>query len=226
MTKRRKAVEKRRFWTAEEDAVVRELFPHTKTADVGRKIDRTERSVYIRAVKKLGIHKTEEYLASPAACRLRRGDNVGVAYRFKKGQAPPNKGLRRPGWGPGRMKETQFKKGQVSKRWDPELYTVGALRINTDGYVEMKVREGRRAWDAFHVILWEDANGPVPPGYALAFRDHDRLNVDLPNLELISRADLCRRNSIHNLPAEIKGVIHVLGQLNRRIREKQDRRSA
>src|SRR3954468_22797336 len=110
MTKRRKALEKRRYWTAQDDAQMRELYPHLSTADVARRINRTVPSVYARA-DKLDLAKSAEYLASPAACRLRRGDNVGAEFRFKKGQTPQNKGLRRPGWGPGRMKETQFKKG-------------------------------------------------------------------------------------------------------------------
>lgn len=219
----------RRFWTVREIALVRELYPHKPTAEIAQQLDRTIEKVYARAAK-LGLRKTAEYLASPDACRLRRGDNVGTAFRFGRGHVPANKGLRRPGYAPGRMKETQFKKGQISPRWDPELYCIGALRINTDGYVDMKVcnAPGALAWRALHVMLWEDAHGPVPPGYALYFKDRDKLNVDVPNLELISRADLCRRNSVHNLPPELKGAITALGALKRRIRrsEKQDRRSA
>jgi hypothetical protein len=77
---------------------------------------------------------------------------------------------------------------------------------------------------ALHVILWEDANGPVPPGFALCFKDRDKLNVELANLELISRADLCRRNSIHTLPPAIKGAITALGALKRRIRREERER--
>jgi hypothetical protein len=215
----------RRFWTERDEAVLRESYPDTPTAGLAERLGRSLSTVYQHA-RKLGLHKSEEYLASPAACRLRRGDNIGAAFRYKKGDAPFNKGLRRPGWGPGRMKETQFKKGGVSARWAPELYLVGTLRLNADGYVDMKVREGLRAWRAFHVVLWEDLNGPVPRGHTLCFKDRDRLNIDIANLELVSRADLCRRNSVHNLPPEIKGAIHLLGQLKRRLREKQDRRSA
>lgn len=213
-------------WSADDDARMRELYPHASTVDVARQLGRTVAAVYGRAAN-CGLHKSAEYLASPAACRLRRGGNVGVGTRFQPGHPPANKGLRRPGWGPGRMKETQFKKGQISKRWDSELYTIGALRLNADGYVDMKVHDGPRGWRAFHVILWEDVNGPVPPGYTLCFKDRDKLNVDVANLELVSRADLCRRNSIHNLPPEIRGAVTMLGALKRRIRrEEQDRRSA
>jgi HNH endonuclease len=214
-----------RPWTARETAMVRELYPRTSTAEVARRLGRTVEAVY-NCAHDLGLRKTPEYLASPDACRLRRGDNVGAAYRFPKGHVPANKGLRRPGYGPGRMKETQFKKGNVSKRWDPELYCIGGLRINANGYVDMKVckARGALAWRALHVLLWEDEHGPVPPGYTLCFKDRDKLNVGLDNLELISRADLCRRNSIHNLPPEIKGAITVLGALKRRVRREEQNR--
>ena len=124
------------------------------------------------------------------------------------------------------MKETQFKKGHFPANRDRDFYVLGALRMNTDGYIDMRVsfEHGALGWKALHTILWEDANGPVPRGHALFFKDRDKLNVDLENLELISRADLCRRNSIHNLPPKLKRAINMLGALKRRIRrEEQDR---
>ena len=199
---------------------MRERYPNTRTDRLAEELGRRVSTVYQHAIG-MGLRKTPEYLASPDASRLRRDCTCGIPYRFKKGQIPPNKGLRRPGWGPGRMKQTQFKKGHVSAN----RRELGELRLNADGYVDMKVseRKGARAWKAFHVVLWEDAHGPVPPGHAVVFKDRDTLNIDLPNLELLSRAQLMVRNSIHNLPPEIKSTIHVLGQLKRRIREKQDR---
>jgi hypothetical protein len=195
-----------------------------KTATVAIELGRTISSVQARATN-FALHKTPEYLASPDACRLRRGDNVGAAFRFKPGNVSHNKGIRRPGYAPGRMKETQFKKGQTP----PNKRELGELRINADGYIDMKVSEakGALAWRALHIEIWEDANGPLPPGHALVFKDRDCLNVELENLELITRSELMRRNTIHNLPPAIKGAITALGALKRRIRrEEQDRGSA
>ena len=90
----------------------------------------------------------------------------------------------------------------------------------------MKIKDGSRSWRALHVILWEDAHGRVPPGHCLRFRDGDSLNVDLDNIELITRAENMRRNTIHHLPAPLRNTIALLGTLNRSIREKQDRRPA
>jgi hypothetical protein len=218
----------RRLWTAQELVVVRELYPHRPTTEIAKRLGngRTTQKVHAIAAK-LGLHKSAEYASALAADTAAKLQVAGTRFRFPKGHPPANRGLRRPGYGPGRMKETQFKKGQISKRWDPELYAIGALRVNGDGYIDMKVcddKPGALAWRALHVILWEDANGPVPPGHALCFKDRDKLNVELPNLELITRADLCRRNSIHNLPPEIKGAITALGALKRRVRREEQNR--
>src|SRR5262245_45486941 len=118
----------KRLWEPEDDALMRARFPHEPTPRLAGALRRTVPSVYNRA-KKLGLTKSVEYLASPAACRLRRGDNVGAAFRFKKGQVPANKGLRRPGWHAGRMRETQFKKGQTGIRYMP----IGSTRL-VEGY--------------------------------------------------------------------------------------------
>jgi hypothetical protein len=42
------------------------------------------------------------------------------------------------------------------------------------------------------VIEWERLNGELPPGHALYFKDGNRLNTAVDNLELISRAELMR----------------------------------
>lgn len=217
-----------RRWTSNDDALMRDLYPHIASSEVVKRLDRSLCAVYARA-DKLGLNKTAEYLASPDACRLRRGDNVGARTRFKKGQVPPNKGLRRPGWGPGRMKETQFRKGERRGRANRVYKPIGTERLSKDGYLERKVNDDlplQARWRAVHLIEWEKANGPLPKGFAVCFVNGDKTDRRLENLTLVSRADLCRRNSIHNLPPEIKGAITVLGQLKRRIREKQNRRSA
>src|SRR6266571_223899 len=98
--------------------------------------------------------------------------------------------------------------------------------LDLHGYIDMKIKEGLRAWRQLHYILWEEAHGPVPKGHCLRFKDGDRLNVELKNLRLISRRQNMARNTIYNLPEPLVKTIMLLGQLNRRIREKQDRRSA
>ena len=229
----------KRLWNAVDDVLLLARYPHEPTPSLARDFRRTLSAVYGRAAI-LGLTKSAEYLASPDACRLRRGDHPGVPFQFKKGHVPANKGLRRPGWGPGRMKETQFKAGQRGNRWVP----VGSTRI-CDGYQYTKVRDVRSTkggagfvpwtvnWKPTHVLLWEKHRGRVPRGHAIAFRNRgDKRDIRLDNLECISRGELMARNTIHNLPEPLVETIQLLGALNRQIRrrtrshEEQDRRPA
>jgi len=179
----------------------------------------------------LGLQKSPAYLASIPG---RNGMiEAGRRYRYPKGHVPNNKGLRRPGWFSGRMRKTQFKKGQFPFNRDPAFYVLGALRVNTHGYIDMRVsfEPGAKGWRALHRILWEDAHGPVPPGHIVSFKDGDRLNVELRNLELLSLADNIHRNTLHNFPKPLVSAIQLLGALKRKLNrrrpdEEQDRRSA
>ena len=62
-----------------------------------------------------------------------------------------------------------------------------------------------------------NANGQVPDGYNIIFRDGNTLNCVLENLECISDSELMRRNTIHNLPVEVQELIHLKAQLTRAI---------
>lgn len=214
----------KRLWEPADDEVLRQRFPDTRTATLATELGRTRQAIDARS-KILGLHKSAAYLASPAACRLRRGDHVGAAYRFPKGHVPANKGLRRPGWGPGRMKATQFKPG-VATRWMP----VGSRRL-IDGYTYIKLTDVRQVphthnWFPEHVIDWEIAHRrPVPPGHALRFKNGDRTDLRLDNLELISRRALMGQNTVHNLPAPLPQTIQLLGALRRQIRRRDARTS-
>lgn len=212
--------------------MLRAIYPHESSAAVATRMHRTIHAIYARA-RILDLTKTAAYLASPAACRLRRGDEVGAAFRFRKGQIPVNKGIRRPGWGPGRMKETQFKKGCRLRHANQTYKPVGAERISKDGYLERKINDElplQKRWRSVHLLVWEAANGPLPPGHAIVFRNGNRQDRSLSNLELVTRAQLMARNTVHNLPAPLPQTIQLLGALKRKInrgrREEQARRLA
>ncbi len=225
----------KRLWSAEDDAVMATRYPHEPTPVIATALRRTATAVYARAAV-LGLSKSPEYLASPAACRLRRGDHVGAAFRFPKGHVPANKGLRRPGWGPGRMKHTQFRKGTRNGTAAEHYRPIGSTR-GIDGYVYRKVSAIPNVpytvnWKPDHVLLWTSQQGPVPPGHVIVFRNGHKTDIQLENLECISRRELMARNTVHHLPAPLPETIQLLGALNRKIRrrtqsrEKQDRRSA
>jgi hypothetical protein len=217
----------RHKWIPKEIRALKRMYPHIRNKDIGLILGRSKCAVHGMA-NKLGLEKSLAFIHSPLGNGFAGHRPEIVAHRFPKGHVPANKGLRRPGYAPGRMRETQFKKGHFPANRDPDFYVIGALRVNADGYIDMRVsfEPGAIGWRGLHLILWEDAHGRVPKGHCLRFKDGDRLNVCLENLELIHRAQNMRRNSIHNLPTPLKNTIQLLGQLKRRIREKQDRRFA
>lgn len=220
----------RRHWTATEDATVRRLYSDTPTAQLARQLGRPVGSVYQRAYL-LGLHKSDAYLASPAAGRT--NGRQGMGTRFPKGHVPANKGLRgRKGWAPGRMAEGQFKKG-VRQGVAVRLYKpIGTERVCKDGYLQRKVNDDlplQARWKFVHLIVWEAAHGPVPTGHAITFINGDRRDLRIENLACVSRADLMRRNTVHNLPKPLASAIQLLGALKRQVRRRdgaqQDQRS-
>jgi hypothetical protein len=211
----------KRLWNEEDDQLLRAIYPDRPTADVARQLRRSVNAVHARA-DLLGLTKSAAYRASPQACRLRRGDNVGARFRFPKGHVPANKGLRRPGWGPGRMRETQFKPGQRSGQAAAHYMPIGSTRL-VDGYVYRKVSDVPNVpytvnWKPENHLIWIAAHGLLPPGHALRFRNGDRTDVRLDNLELVTRRAMMARNSIHNLPQPLAETIQLLGALTRQIR--------
>lgn len=211
-----------RPWSREDDALLRDIYPDASTADVARQLQRTVSSINGRATR-LALRKSPAYLASPAACRLRRGDHVGARFRFRKGHVPANKGLRRPGYGPGRMKQTQFRKGSLNGFAARRFKPIGSTRT-IDGYLYRKVAAvpgpWTRNWKLVHLLLWESLHGPVPPRHAVVFKNGDRTDIRPENLELIHRRDLMARNTVHNLPKPLKQTVQLLGALRRKINRK------
>ncbi len=109
----------------------------------------------------------------------------GLDGRFFKGQVSHNKG-KKTGGGP---KETLFKKGQIPANY----MLVGTERVNSDGYIDIKIADPN-IWRAKHKLVWEEHNGPVPAGSVIIFGDGNKLNPDIGNLIMVTRAQLAILN--------------------------------
>lgn len=208
-------------WAATEDEILTLLYPDTPMSELIQRLQRSDRSIYQRA-RTLGLKRSKEFLASEHAGRLRKGSAVGKSSQFQKGHATWNKG--RKGYQPGgRAKDTQFRRGNKPHTWVP----IGTEQIR-DGYLWRKITDhgGRHDWKQVHVMLWEEHRGPIPAGMILVFRDRNKQNIQLDNLELVTRAELCRRNSIHRYPPELKDVIRLQKKLERTIRNRLDEEPA
>lgn len=215
----------------EEDAIIRDLFPLNRTREVAKLIDRTENSVAMRA-RKLGVTKDPNYLETKA-CRFNGHERGSIVHRFQKGHVPANKGLRRPGYAPGRSGETQFEKGRPAHQAH-NYKPIGTEKIDAKRKLLMrKVTDDPSVfpasrWRPVHVIVWEAAHGPAPDGHVVIFRRGmktfvaDEITVD--RLELVTLAENMQRNTIHNLPPHIKAATQALGTLRRSINRQEKRR--
>lgn len=185
-----------RRWTPDEDAALRALYPQHSRREVARALDRTLYSIKNR-VHNLGLQK-----------RLNPG-------RFQPGEQPWNKGTHYTAGG--KSAQTRFKKGNRPHNWHP----IGHTRASKEGYLERKIADTgctRRDYVNIHRLIWRMHGRQIPPGHVVVFRDGDKRNFDINNLQLVSRAELMRRNSVHTqYPPEVAQLVQLRGALMRQI---------
>jgi hypothetical protein len=202
---------KKRFdWTDEKIGILVALYPNHSAKEIAARLGTNDYVIYKKA-ERLELKKSPEYLA---ALNKQMGENLqknGCATRFVKGQKPWSYGKKIGTRG--RTAETQFKKGQMPYNHQP----VGTiLPVSTQPYLKIKIAEPN-VWEFLHRHNWEKVNGKIPEGFVIYFKDQNPHNCAVENLELITRAELRKRTSIHNYPADLKELIQTLGLLKRTI---------
>lgn len=214
----------RQPYVPEEDEILRRCYPHNTAAAVAEAIGRSLSSVQWRA-RRLGLTKSEAFKASDRSGRIQRGKQSEAMKRtqFKPGTVPVNKGVRRPGWAPGRMAETQFKKGRPAHE-ARNYVPIGTEKITKDGQLVRKVTDDPsifpvRRWVSVARLVWEEAHGPIPPKHVIAFKpgcattDPARITPDV--LVMRSMREHLKRNSVQRFPPELRKVIQLKGALTR-----------
>jgi hypothetical protein len=149
----------------------------------------------------------------------RYGITNGVNCTFKKGSVPINKGKKGMPSHPN-MIATQFKKGVKPRNWLP----VGSERINTDGYVDIKIAEPNK-WKGKHKIIWEEHHGAIPEGHVVIFGDRNRHNFDIDNLILVSKKQLLimNQNRLIQNDTELTKTGVIIADLLSKIKESEKR---
>lgn len=203
----------KRPWTSEEDEILIRLYndPTIFAKHIAKLTNHCTSSVYSRA-KKLGLKKPEIFRS--IAGKIGTQSAASIAHRFRPGQVPYNKGKKMSAEMYEKAKGTMFKKGQKPANYKP----IGSERINVDGYVEVKVADPG-IWELKHRVIWEKANGPIPKGYNIQFRNRNSQDVRLENLYMISKADQVRTENslIARYPKELQEVIRLKGTLKRQL---------
>lgn len=229
-TKSRNILPTKRWWTDIEVELLTRNYADSRTEDLATVLGRPVKYVLAKA-NALGLRKSRELIAQISREKMADPAHGGRTTQFQKGIVPQNKGKKMPpGWAPGRMAQTQFAKGSRPHTWVP----VGSYTVNPDGHLEQKVNDDPGArhvrWKPVHRLVWEAAHGPVPAGHAVVFKpgrfsavlEH----ITLDAVELVTRAELMRRNTIHRYPTELKQLIHLKGalkaQITRRLKTEAD----
>lgn len=219
---RHRAYLARRTWTTAEEELLRARYPDEPTDRLAAELGLSIEQVYAKA-NRMGLHKSPAYAEQCLqACGHQVSNNPASARsRFQAGADPWNKGMKGLQAG-GRSAETQFKPGCIQGRAAALVQPVGAERVTRDGIRQRKIRADgpfHRRWKSVHSILWEETHGPIPAGHVVVFRDGNTTNIVADNLELITRHELMRRNTIHRYPPELVDAIRTISKLKRTIRE-------
>ena len=208
--------------TPEIEARIAELYPTHSGAEIAELLGIGVITVYNTAVR-LGLKKkSREWIAERARLRIADPAHGGRAHFIKPCTVPWNKGIHFDSGG--RSAETRFKSGRMPHNWHP----VGHERTTDEGYLQRKLTDTgvtRRDYVNVHWIVWREAGRDIPPGHALIFRDGNKQNFALDNLELVTRAELMRRNTFHRFGPEVARVVQLRGaitrQINRRTRQEE-----
>jgi Mor family transcriptional regulator len=198
-------------WTQKDIDTLTELYPNTSTKELCKLLDRKISGVYGQ-VCKMQLKKSPEYLKEHV-----HTIKPSVQHQFAKGHKVWNKGVKLGEDFGG--KATQFPKGHKPHNWKPE----GSIRTNVDGYKEIKV--GKK-YVLLHRHIYVSEIGEIQNDEVIRFKDGNKSNLDLNNLEKISREEHAIRNSVHNLPEDIKEVVKLKRTITKLITEHGKRQNS
>ena len=198
---------KRRPYTQQEIDYIKEHYPTTLNRDICIALGRTEGSIGSVSLR-LGLKKDKVYLQ-----KLKTGE-IGNSAKtmFTKGNASWNKGLK----GLTNKSSTKFKKGHIphnAKESDGAI----SIRKDKNGTCYRFIRVALGKWYHYGRWVWEEKNGKIPKGMCLWHIDRDSLNDNIENLEVITRRDNIKRNSIVNYTHEQRSILKIISKINKKV---------
>ena len=161
---------------------------------------------------KLGLKKS---LSQIESTRWKKGDKIGVFYRFPKGNIPANKGKKMHESVRELLKPTMFKPGNKPHNTKP----IGTINVRKDKngnpYQYIKISDGN--WMLLNRHIWEQHNGKIPEGFRIHHKDGNVMNCVIENLEILSPEQAMKRNTIMRFPTELRETIKLNKKLIRKI---------
>lgn len=205
----------KRRWTEEEIDYLIGYYPKQSAKEIAESLNISINRIYNKAFT-LGLKKSDQYIQEE---KIRQGERlriIGVQSRFTKGRIPANKGQKMTVEQYQKCQATMFQKGHDphNTRYD------GHERIcKKDGYILIRTMKGKYALK--HRLIWEQANGAIPKGMILYFKDNNKQNLSLDNLELITKQENLKRNRTNHfaLPANLKNLVKAKNKLTKKIKQ-------
>ncbi|WP_370214815.1 HNH endonuclease signature motif containing protein [Mesoflavibacter profundi] len=193
----------RTTFTPEMDAYLKANYLTKPLKSIGKHIGKSYTGITVR-LRQLGLEVPREIIEANKQ-----------KSQFKKGHISHNKGKTLDDFMTPEQKQqflkTSFKKGQQPHNTKQPGYQ----RYTPDGYIEVRVKEG--GFMLKHRLIYEKLKGAIPKGYNVVFKDGDKRNFNIDNLECISSGELMRRNSISNYPPVLRQSMRLIKQLNKEL---------
>lgn len=178
-------------WTEAEITKLKTMFPRGDIRDIAKAVGRSVRACQIKGTQ-LGLRKDKD---------------AWVIWTRDHGPLPST-------WGFGK-EPGKYTRGRPSPKKKP----IGSEFVTHDGYVIVKVAEtgtknvdwvpkSRHVWEEHHGVTLTDDD-------VIAFKDGNRLNCNIDNLEHRTKAEHMQANSLHNYPKEIGDCYRAIGAITR-----------
>jgi hypothetical protein len=188
-----------------------ELYPNNYTKDISKKLNISTSSIYNVAFLN-NIKKSAEFMKMELQKQADRLRIVGVKSRIKKGNIPPNKGVKMDSATYEKAKRTFFKPGNIPHNTKYDGYE----RINIEGYTEVRVN-GK--FILKNRLIYQNTYGKIDSNTLIIFKDGNKQNFNIDNLQAITKKENAIRNSIHRYPEELKSIIRLNTKLKKRIKK-------
>jgi hypothetical protein len=206
----------RRKWTNEEIEYVKQNYSDKYTKEIAAAINRSERAVYQAAIN-LNVRKSPEFIKISLQREAEKLKVLGAASRFKPGNISHNKGQKMSKDVYEMVKLSMFKKGNEPHNMKYD----GHERICAkDGYIYVRISKGKYVLK--HRLVWEQHNGSIPKGNIIIFKDKDKYNLNIDNLQMITKRENMLRNTVTKYPLELQQLIKLNNKLKTTLHEKQN----
>lgn len=206
---------------------IKQEYPKRLTSEIASELDVDVRRIYEVAYKVLNVRKSTEFLTLEQSGRINKLSKLNAKYKYPKGNTPHNKGKKGSEWltaeSKKAMQPTQFKKGEKPHNAYKDWAEI--IHADSKGFRYWKIKVPEESKLVFkHVWLYTKVFGQPAKGSIIIFKDKNSLNCVPENLEVITRSENMKRNSIIRYPTEIRNTIKLVSQLDKKIQnyEKQN----